>query len=63
MEKSGYDFSKPSLGDIIEAKFYGPNDKKKKIQRLGGGFVTPRIGLGYKPSHLVKISGWRKDKW
>ena len=30
------------------------------IWKQGGGFVTPRIGLGYVPSQPVKISGWRK---
>ena len=63
MKKFGYDFSKPPpLGNIIEARPYGLNNTQNMIQRQGGGVVTPRIGLGYVPSQLVKISGLHKEK-
>jgi len=58
MKRSNYDFSKPPLlGSVIEQRSYGLNDTQKMIEKKGGGIVTPRIGLGYVPSQLVKISG------
>ena len=63
MEKSGYDFSKPpSLGHIIGAKPYGPNDAQKIVQKQGSGIMTPRIGRCYMPPGLVKIARRFKDK-
>jgi len=63
IEESSYHFSKrPSPGHVINAKPYGPIDTQKMVKKYGGGVVTPRIGLGYMPSQLVKISRQCKDK-
>ena len=62
MKRSTDDFSKPPLlGSVIEAKPYGLNDTKRMIQKQGGRVMTPRIGLSYAPSQLVKISSRRKE--
>ena len=63
MRRSDYDFSKPqSLGRVIEAKSHGLNDMQIMVQRHGGKAATPKVGLGYIPSQLVKISVWLKDR-
>jgi len=63
MEESGYDFSEPqSPGYVIAAKPYGTNGAQKMVQKQGDKTMTPRIGLSYMPSQLVKISRRCKDK-
>jgi len=47
----------PYLGHSIEQKPYGLNDTQTKNTEIGDGVMTKKIGIGYIPSELVKISG------
>jgi len=59
MQRFGYN-KPPLLGSVIKARPYRLNDTQKMIQKQGASVVTPRIGLGYVPSQLMKIAGRRK---
>ena len=63
LKKSGYDFNRPiPLGCVIEAKPYGINETQNRIQEQGGAVEVSKVGLGYAPPQLFRISGRRKDK-
>jgi len=57
MKESGHNFSKsPSPGHVIDTKPDERNDAQKMVQKQGDEIVTLRIGHGYMPPQLVKIS-------
>ena len=59
MEKAGYDFNNPFLlGKLVEPETYDLNKTQKTIQRKRGLVEVSKVGLGYTPPQLVKIS-WR----
>jgi len=41
---------------------YGINQTQKRIQEQGGFMAFPKVGLGYAPPQLVRISAQCKDK-
>jgi len=63
MEKAGYDFNNSVvLRKVVEVETYNLNKVKKKILEQEGLLEVWKVGLGYIPSQLIKISGQRKDK-
>ena len=45
------------MGHIIEAKLYELNHTQKRIQSQGGIVATPRVGLSYIQSPVIRILG------
>ena len=58
MEKAGYDFQNPAaLGKVVKAKPHGLTETQWKIQKQGGSVAVSKVGLGFTPPQLVRISG------
>jgi len=63
MERASYDFQNPTiLGKVVEEKPHGLTETQGKIQEQGGSVGVFKVGLGFTPPQLVRISGRRKDK-
>jgi len=57
MEKADYDFQNPTtLGKVVEARPHGLNETQRKIQEQGGSIGVSKVGLGFMPSQLIRIS-------
>jgi len=46
-----------ALGKVVEAKPHGLNETQRKIQEKGGSIGVSKVGLGFMPSQLMRISG------
>ncbi|KNA19062.1 hypothetical protein SOVF_065000 [Spinacia oleracea] len=62
MENSGYDFSNPKpIGKLVEDKSYGLNKTQQKVQQQGERVWVKKVGLGFKESKPIVISGRRRS--
>ncbi|KNA05637.1 hypothetical protein SOVF_188210 [Spinacia oleracea] len=62
MEISGYDFSNlEPMGKLVEDKSYGLNKTQQKLQQQGERVWVKRVGLGFKESKPIVISGRRRS--
>jgi len=63
MKKCSYDFKKvASMGHVIEVKPYRIKETQRTTQQQGDVMELPKVGLGYVPFQLARISRWHKDK-